>query len=120
MLERAGYPDISLELNGTVDWCEVKRIRLGSRSDRIRKVLVDVNKKVQADSKTVLTGYVLREGEDRFVIMIDDPRRIIEKPKEALRERAFCFPIPDYVRFRERFVEQYQKEAGPFDPSPCP
>lgn len=49
------------------------------------------------------TGYVLKSDGDHFVVMKDDPRIIIEKPKAALRERNFCylkvygerlFPIP--------------------------
>jgi len=38
------------------------------------------------------TGYVLRESEDRLVILNDGPRVIIQKDKDALEERDFCYP----------------------------
>jgi hypothetical protein len=38
------------------------------------------------------TGYVLRAGEDRLVILNDDPRIVVQMPKAALRDRDFCYP----------------------------
>jgi hypothetical protein len=38
------------------------------------------------------TGYVLRSNDDHFVIMYDDPRVIVEKPKASLSDRDFCNP----------------------------
>jgi hypothetical protein len=39
------------------------------------------------------TGYVLKSDGDHVVVMKDNPRIIIEKPKSALRERNFCYPL---------------------------
>jgi hypothetical protein len=38
------------------------------------------------------TGYVLRVSEDRLVILNDDPRIIVQKPKGTLQDRDFCYP----------------------------
>jgi hypothetical protein len=37
------------------------------------------------------TGYVLRSNDDYFVIMNDNPRVIVEKPKSSLLDRDLCY-----------------------------
>lgn len=37
------------------------------------------------------TGYVLKSNDDYFVIMKDNPRVIVEKPKSSLFDRALCY-----------------------------
>ena len=37
------------------------------------------------------TGYVLKSSEDRFVVLSEDSRIIIEKPKATLQDRDFCY-----------------------------
>jgi hypothetical protein len=38
------------------------------------------------------TGYVLKASEDHLVILNDKARVIIEKPKDTLEDRDFCYP----------------------------
>jgi hypothetical protein len=38
------------------------------------------------------TGYVLKVSEDQVVILNDEPRVIVEKHKELLEDRDFCYP----------------------------
>ena len=38
------------------------------------------------------TGYVLKVSEDRLMILNDEPRVVIQKPKAALQDRDFCYP----------------------------
>jgi hypothetical protein len=45
---------------------------------------------------TTFTGYVLKEDEDQLVILNDNPRIIIEMPKEALVGRDLCYPKYQY------------------------
>jgi hypothetical protein len=38
------------------------------------------------------TGYVLKVSEDRLVILNDTPRVVIQKDKDTLKDRDFCYP----------------------------
>jgi len=38
------------------------------------------------------TGYVLKASDDHLIILNDNPRIIVEKPKATLQDRDFCYP----------------------------
>jgi hypothetical protein len=38
------------------------------------------------------TGYVVKVSEDQLMILNDKPRVIIQKDKDTLKDRDFCYP----------------------------
>ena len=49
-----------------------------------------------------LTGYVLRTSDEYVVVMKDRPRAIVERPKDSLLDRDFCYTDRPYHPASER------------------
>lgn len=90
LVEEEGLPDIRVDLPEQVEWIECKRIRLGSPSSRIRKVIKKANIQIKrADPEGVGIVYIAVERPEHRTVLDDTlPSAIAEYVGEAERELA--------------------------------